>query len=119
MNARRPRVLQEAHYLALEVYRATDSFPESEAEGLQGEMRRSGITIAGKIARAVGVPDAEDRGRSLRLALRSANELGVRLEVARDLGYLDDRVAEELSDQVQRMQFILKRLIHRHRRAGA
>lgn|GEM_PF-3554477 len=116
MNTRRPRVLQEAHYLALEIYRATKDFPESEAEILQAEMRRSGITIAGKIARAVGVPDAEDREKSLRLALRSANELSVRIELAKDLGYLEESAADEIGNQVQRMQFMLNRLLYKNRR---
>ena len=103
--------------MALEIYRATKDFPESEAEILQAEMRRSGITIAGKIARAIGVPDAEDREKSLRLALRSANELSVRIELAKDLGYLRDGIAKGLGNQVQRMQFMLNRLLYKHRRA--
>lgn len=117
MNVRQPRVLQEAHYLALEVYRATESFPESESDGLQAEMRRSGIKISGKIARAIGVPDSEDRERSLRIALRSANELRVRVAIANGLGYLGDGSAEELGNQVERVQFILKKLLYRLRRA--
>jgi four helix bundle protein len=108
-------VLQEAHYLALELYRATESFPQTEAEGLQREIRAAGVTIAGKIARAFGVPDAKDRERSLRLALRSVNELDVRIEVAKDLQYMETASAAELLNQVRRMQVILKKLIYKLR----
>jgi four helix bundle protein len=107
--------LQEAHYLTLEIYRATDGFPKSEVEGLQGEMRRLAITCAGKIARATGVLDQEDRDRSLSRALRAATELLVRIDMVRTLEYLESDAADELERQVQRIEFMLKRLIYRSR----
>jgi four helix bundle protein len=111
MAFKKLRVWQEAHYLALEVYRVTKEFPESEAEGLTAEMRASAIKISGKIARAAGVPDAEDRNRSLKIALRNARELKLRVEIASTLEYLEADRAKELDFQIQRVEYMLTKLL--------
>lgn len=80
-------VWQAAHRLVLDVYRATDSFPDSEQYGLQSQMRRAAASVPTNIAEGSARTDREFRN-FLRIALGSATELEYHLILARDLGYL-------------------------------
>ena|SRR6185312_13401552 len=118
MNFKRLRIWQEAHYLTLEIYRLTQSFPPHEVEGLSLEMRNSVLRIASQIARASGVLDAGDRVRSLRAALRSAKELKVRIEIAKGFNFIDVSPAQELSNQADRIELMLKKSLLKVRTAA-
>lgn len=42
-------VWQKAHQLALDVYRTTSRFPQTEVYGLTSQIRRAGVSIAANI----------------------------------------------------------------------
>ena len=83
---------QRAYRLALEVHRASQSFPKTEQYVLADQMRRASRSICANIAEGFGrqrLSRAEYR-RFLMLAPGSADEMQVWANFARDLGYVDE-----------------------------
>jgi four helix bundle protein len=81
-------VWQNAHALALAVYRDTASFPAGERFGLTSQLRRAASSVAANIAEGCGRDSAGDMRRSLQVAMGSATETDYHLLLARDLGFL-------------------------------
>ncbi len=100
-------VWQKAHKLTLQIYLATKSFPTDERYGLTSQMRRSSSSIAANIAEGCGRGSDADFGRFLQLAMGSASETEYHLELSKDLNYLDQKQASELTNQVQEIKRML------------
>ena len=79
---------EKAHSLALDVYRATKSFPKEETYGLTAQMRRAAASVPANVAEGYGRNGDAELGRFLSIAAGSACELEYHLLLARDLGYL-------------------------------
>ncbi|MBE0618053.1 MAG: four helix bundle protein [Proteobacteria bacterium] len=105
------KVWEEAHVLALEVYRQTKAFPKEELYGLTSQLRRASASIPANIAEGCGRGGEADFGRFLQIAMGSASELEYHLLLSRDLDYLPPRAHQELCDRVTRTRKMLNRLI--------
>jgi len=81
------KVWQHAHRLALDVYRATRSFPPDERFGLTSQVRRSAGAVGANIAEGTKARHAADYARSLNIAEKETVETENHLMLARDLGY--------------------------------
>ena len=79
---------EKAHSLALDVYRATKSFPKEETYGLIAQMRRAAASVPANVAEGYGRKGDAELGRFLSIAAGSACELEYHILLARDLGYL-------------------------------
>lgn len=104
-------VWQAAHGLTLEIYRATASFPRSEAYGLTSQMRRSAGSIAANIAEGCGRNTDGELAPFARISLGSAAELESHLPLASDLGFLDPTTTARLATHLRRIQKMLGRLL--------
>lgn len=108
------RVWQEAHQLALEIYRVTESMPEQERYGLTNQMRRAVASIPSNIAEGCGRDSDGEFRRFLQIAMGSASELEYQLLLARDLGMLEravfDRATERLVGVKRMLNSFLKTL---------
>jgi four helix bundle protein len=51
-SIRKLRVAEDAHQLAIEVYRATENFPKPETFGLRAQMRSAAISVPSTSPRA-------------------------------------------------------------------
>jgi four helix bundle protein len=99
------KVWVKAHQVALEVYRATKSFPREELYGLTNQVRRCAVSVPSNIAEGCGRGTDADFRRILYLAAGSASEMEYQLLLARDLDYLAaDRHAtiQAMTDEVKR-----------------
>ncbi|MEX2252133.1 MAG: four helix bundle protein [Acidimicrobiia bacterium] len=76
------RVWQESHGLALEIYELTSKFPTGERFGLTAQMRRAAVSVSSNIAEGCSRSSRRDFARFLEIALGSAFELEVQLELA-------------------------------------
>jgi four helix bundle protein len=103
-------VWQVAHRMACEVYRATSSFPKTEAYGLTAQLRRSAASIPANIAEGCGRNGDNEFGRYLKISLGSATELEYHLLLSRDVGLMASTAYESLSSQVLRTQSMLAAL---------
>jgi four helix bundle protein len=84
------RVYQASYSLALEVHKATRTFPDFEKYELGAQLRRAAVSIPANIAEGYGKRrSTADFKRFIGIALGSCNEVQVYLDMAHDLGYVD------------------------------
>jgi four helix bundle protein len=105
------QVWVKAHRLTIAVYRATEDFPVREQYGLTSQLRRSCSSVPANIAEGCGRTTPADFSRFLQIAMGSASETQYHLELARDLGFLDQSTHEMLSAEVVAVKRMLAAFI--------
>ena len=102
---------QKAMILAKRTYAITESLPRREAYGLADQIRRSSVSVASNIAEGHGrLTDLQVR-HFLGNARGSLYEMQTQLELAIDMGYLDNRKGNELMSEAQEVGRILNGLL--------
>jgi four helix bundle protein len=99
-------VWQRSVELALQVYKLTARFPESEKFGLTNQLRRASVSIASNIAEGYGRSTKGEYVQFLGHARGSSSEVETQLVIARGLGLGGKdalRHTEELCSEVGRM----------------
>ena len=108
------RVWKTAVALTLEVYRITESFPQSERFVLTSQLRRSAISVASNIAEGHARSSRGEYRNFLSIARGSAIEVEVQLFLAEQIGYIESPMltkARDHRDAISRMITNLKRAI--------
>jgi four helix bundle protein len=117
-NYRDLRVWHAAYALALNIYRATTSFPSSERYGLTNQLRRAACSVAINIAEGGGRSNDGDFRRFVQVARGSLQETICELELSRDLGFLAVSASEPLladANEIGRMLNGLLKVTHAKR----
>lgn len=83
------RVWQRAKELAVTIYSLSSSGPLSRDFGLRDQIRRAAVSIPSNIAEGDERDTNKDSVRFLYIAKGSLAELRTQLEIARDIGVLD------------------------------
>ncbi len=91
-----------------EIYNITRKLPKDETFGLVSQMRRAAISIPSNIAEGAGRNSKKEFNNFLSIALGSALELETQLIISEKLGYLDDKV---LNNMLECLNNICKMLI--------
>ena len=86
----------KADDLAVEVYKATRSWPKDEMYGLTSQVRRAAVSVACNIAEGSGRLSDGDFLRFLGIANGSLRETGYLVHLANRLEYLDQAACDEL-----------------------
>jgi len=94
-----------------EIYRATKNFPQSEIYGLTSQLRRAAISIPSDIAEGYGRYSTLDYVRFLRMAVGSLFESQTHLEIAKNLGYLENVAADKLGEMSREIERMISSLI--------
>lgn len=81
--------------------------PAAERYGLQAQIRRAAVSVTANIAEGAGRGTNADFARFLSIASGSASELQAELELAGELGYLDEGWGDTL-----KLVHEVKRLLH-------
>lgn len=115
---RKLKVWEQAHSLALDVYKETRNFPSSEIYGLTSQMRRCATSIPSNIAEGCGRAGGADFQRFLVIAMGSASELEYQLLLAKDLNLLKKEPWESLSQQTVSVKRMLGTLINKLKAEG-
>jgi four helix bundle protein len=110
---RKLEVWQRGQGLALSVYRATATYPNSERFGLTSQMRRAAASIPANIAEGCGRAASTEFRQFLHIAAGSANELICFVLLSQDLGLLAPKQAEVLERTASDVKQMLTRLIQR------
>lgn len=102
------KVYCRSYDLTLEVYRAAGKFPPDERFGLTAHIRRTAISIPSNIAEGCGRYSKKELFHFMSIASGSLSELKCQLQIATDLGYLDNYEKSAIDilvevDEVQRM----------------
>ena len=112
-------VWKRAMSFVTEVYGVTSSFPRAEIYGLTSQMRRSAVSVPSNIAEGATRNSTKEFVRFLYVALGSASEIAVQLQIAFNLKYLPEAPFVLLSDEreeISRMLSGLIRSVGRHPR---
>jgi len=72
---RQIKVSEEAHKLALEIYKATAGFPKEELYGITSQLRRASASIPANIAEGFGRGGNVELARFLQIGVGSAYEV--------------------------------------------
>jgi len=102
---------QKSVDLAVEIYRVTGRFPNSEQFALTQQMKRAAISVSSNIAEGRGRSTARDYRNFLFNARGSAYELESQIEVARKLGYFNDVTADNLIALITRVEQLINGLV--------
>ena len=105
------KVWQRAKAFAVEIYRATDSFPQREQYGLTDQIRRAAVSIPSNIAEGHIRQSDKVFTNHLDIALGSAAELDTQLEIALNIGYLQPQVYQTIVGELQEIMMMTRGLI--------
>lgn len=102
---------QEAHKLALMVYKLTQNFPQQEQYGLISQMRRSSVSVSSNIAEGFGRRTGKEKIRFYDMAIGSLFELQNQFLLSKDLQYLAIDLYTTVHTQSIRVNSLLNGLI--------
>ena len=108
---RQLKVWEKSHHLALEVYKATATFPKEELYGITSQLRRASISIPTNIAEGCGRNTNADFARFLQIAMGSASETEYEIILAFDLGFLSKDQFERLQTKPEEVKKMLASFI--------
>ncbi|MGA2807924.1 MAG: four helix bundle protein [Terracidiphilus sp.] len=104
-------VWQKAMALTRRAYALSRELPKSEAYGLLSQIRRAAVSVPSNIAEGHGrLTDSQFR-HFLGNARGSLYELQTQLELAGDLGFLDQRLVKELMEQGSEVARLINGLV--------
>ncbi len=108
------KVYQKAYALSIKANKLSlNLLPKHEMYELGSQLRRSTISIPLNIAEGYGRKDsAKEFKHFLRNALGSCNEVQVILEMLKDLGYIEEKSYQELTEAYDHVGRQLYKLIH-------
>ncbi len=107
------KVWEKAHQLTLAAYRATTSLPTDEKYELTSQLRRAAAAIPANIAEGCGRAGERELARFLQIAMGSASELEYHLLLARDLGFVDGELYQQLQERTTEVKRMLTSFIRK------
>jgi len=91
-------VWQKADKLAIEVYKATRSFPKEEIYGLTSQIRRAALSIPTNIVEGYARKGDRELARFVNISIGSMAETEYLLDFAKRLGYLKEEEYEKIEE---------------------
>ena len=110
-NFRKLKVWEKSHQLVLAVYMETQNFPREEKFGITSQLRRAASSVPANIAEGCGRAGGDDTTRFFQIALGSACETDYFLLLSKDLNYIDKERFEQMTNQSEEVQRMLRALI--------
>ena len=107
-NIKNLEVYKRAHILALNIYKVTKVFPESEKFGLVNQMKRAAVSINSNLCEGGARNNDKEYRHFIGISQGSAAELEYQITLSKDLGFLEQDIADKLMDETGQ---ILKMLI--------
>jgi four helix bundle protein len=93
---RKLEVWKNSIYLAKKIYQITSSFPASEIYGLVSQMRRSVVSVSSNIAEGAARSGNKEFLQFINIAQGSASELDTQIELAIELGFINQQTYDEM-----------------------
>ena len=106
----RLEVYAEARKLTKEVYTLSRQFPESERYALSDQIHRAVVSIPSNIAEGTSRTSVEDKAHFIEIAYGSLMEVVCQLQIAVDLGYIQQQQYDDLCAPIQRLSYALHAL---------
>lgn len=103
-------VWQKSKDLAIDIYKITEKFPDSERFGLISQIRRCSISIASNIAEGTGRNSDKDKARFTEIAFASLMELLNQLIIAYELNFITKNQYELTRKNIEEISRMLNAL---------
>ena len=101
---------KEAKNLVKVVYGLIEKFPKVETYALCDQLRRAVISIPSNIAEGSGRTSAKDQAHFFEIAFGSLMEVHCQMDIAFDLGYINQTELTQVEEQVRTIAAILSGL---------
>ena len=111
-NFREYKVWQDAVAYASEVYKITQDMPWFEKKGLCDQLQRAVVSISSNIAEGAAKPSDVEYAKFWDIALGSAFEVETQLLIAKNVGYLNEELYNNLLTELNGIERQLNGLIH-------
>ena len=104
-------VFKRSYQLALQIHKATLSFPDFEKRELASQMRRASKSIALNIGEGYARrKSSEDFKRFITMSIGSCDEMKILIDFSKDLGYVSKETYEDFLSQYEQLGKMLYRL---------
>jgi four helix bundle protein len=103
-------VYKESKNLVKMVYGLIEKFPKVETYALCDQLRRSVISVPSNIAEGSGRTSAKDQAHFFEMAFGSLMEVNCQMDIACDLGYINQTELLKVEEQVSRVAAMLSGL---------
>lgn len=105
------KIWKESIDLAVDIYKLTRSFPDTEKFGLVSQMNRCSISISSNIAEGAGRNNQKEFKQFLGIALGSACELESQIIVSQRLEFISEHILKQQSEKLVHLQNMINKLI--------
>ena len=103
-------VYKESKNLVKMVYRFIERFPKVETYALCDQLRRAVISVPSNIAEGSGRTSSKDQAHFFEVAFGSLMEVSCQMDIACDLGYINQNELIQMEEQVSRIAAMLSGL---------
>jgi four helix bundle protein len=103
-------VYKESKSLVKLVYRLIEKFPKVETYALCDQLRRAVISVPSNIAEGSGRTSSKDQAHFFEMAFGSLMEVSCQMDIACDLGYIEQLELNQVEDQTHRIAAMLSGL---------
>lgn len=110
-NFNKMEVWKESRDLAVEVYKLTSQGPISKDYSLRDQIRRAAISVPSNLAEGEESLFEKVSIKFFSIASASLAELRTQVEIAGEIGYIDQDSYEKLSDTMTRLSRRINKLI--------
>ena len=104
-------VWQKSVELVKDIYKVTKTFPKDETFGLSNQLRRASVSIPSNIAEGWLRQYTKEYIQFLFHSIGSCGEMETQLIIARDLGYLDVKKFDLLTEKTNHITRMLNNLV--------
>jgi len=104
-------VWQRSKDLIVQIYKITKQFPKEELYVLSSQMKRCSISVASNIAEGNQRRTIKDIIRFLNIAQGSLIELGCQLDIAYELGFINEVDNKETIETINKTGYLLTKFI--------
>lgn len=111
-------VWQKSMQLVTDTYRLTESFPRNEVFGLTSQLRRAVVSIPSNIAEGQGRNSPKEFCHHLSIAYGSLMETETQIQIAANLGYVNQTDADKLITQAAEVGRMLNGLARSIKQPG-
>jgi four helix bundle protein len=106
-------VYKYSYELIIRIYEVTKSFPSDEKFGLTSQMRRSAVSICSNMSEGGARISKGEQKQFLGIALGSVAELRLHISLSKNIGFIDEEVADDLIDKIDIIHKMLTGLINK------
>ena len=115
-NFKNYKVWQDAVDYASKVYKVTSDMPWFEKKGLCDQLQRAVVSISSNIAEGSAKPSDAEFAHFLDTALGSAFEVETQLQIAKNVGYINEELYNNLLTEINNIEKQINGLINNIRK---